>query len=97
MDEARQVAAVAEGKVREGTLGAVVLRAVPCEAHAAYTLGCPDCLTGEEAFRQGVAQRQDDLGTIASTHWNGWRRFLHPFARWSSRRRIHRANKRAGF
>jgi hypothetical protein len=51
--------------VRDVTLEAVVLRAVPCAAHDEYAAGCPDCLTGEQARELGIVQKIEDRGVIS--------------------------------
>jgi hypothetical protein len=56
----------ATARLERAQIEAVVLRAVPCDKHKDYTLGCPDCLTGEQAAALGVPQRREDLGVIAS-------------------------------
>ena len=45
--------------IAEATMEVRALRAVPCERHKAYEADCPDCLTGEQAFEQGVPQKID--------------------------------------
>jgi hypothetical protein len=57
--------------VKDVTLEAVVLRAVPCAAHDTYDVDCPDCLTGEQARELGVAQGVEDRGIISRLlrHW----------------------------
>jgi hypothetical protein len=71
-------------------IAVAVLRAVPCEEHASYQLGCPNCLTGEQARALGVSQQIDDLGVVSDSKWRPW-----SIGRLLARRRTVNANKRS--
>lgn len=51
---------VAESSVKEVTMDLSVRRAVPCDSHVTWTKGCPNCLTGEQAFLAGVEQETEE-------------------------------------
>jgi len=53
------------------TLEVVVMRAVPCAAHAPEAVpGCSDCLTGEQAYLRGVEQEIERLGVVSRMESN---------------------------
>lgn len=81
---------VAFGPIKRLQVEAVVLRAVPCADHAAYTLDCPDCLTGEQAAALGVAHERHELGVIADSS----RRFRYGPGRIRAWWRTRQANRR---
>ena len=57
------------GQLKDVEIEAVVHRAVPCDRHASYTPGCPDCLTGEQAAQRQVPHVQEDLGVVSAMSW----------------------------
>lgn len=73
--------------IKSAEIRMVVLRAVPCDKHAEWTPGCPNCLTGEQAHALNLAKTHD-LGIVSSTSkvWNVIGRRL-------SERRIKHANR----